>query len=1347
MEKKISLAFILLLSLLSLNAQNPIELPDGYTFPYWPEYNYKDIGDLHTIQEQPWVDDDHVVDGWDWSFPSFVEPSPRSLLGLQRIINLNRSFEPVNLQFKANSIAILWVAWRDIEPTMGNYDFSQLKSRIEQANSVGSDIILRVLCHARGRANNETGGQAPLWLDDLGVDYEQSSGANINYNPLHPAFHDRYIKLIKKLGEEGIPDMVKAAYVGWASPALGDEGIGPYHDDVQRNADVPEVIERIDTWAEVFEGQEHKVFMGAPLHYGFDKGFGVRRGFVEMYAYQIPSSDLGQYIDHAGYLSVDESAPIIANRGFHGEVNEEYGEDFVSGDNPFILYRFGYTTEGFPYRYFMSSLRLLQMRCTYTHITGHLVPEMLPFIAQELGRTVEDAPSVWSFLNTTYIRTSFYENNDWQDPPRTFTQTEIDEGIEMKNFERWLYQRDATGYETTPAVKILHTYRQWMIQPDKDYDYIARSGKRMGFHVDERWEGIKDLAAVKVTYFDHHAGELKLTYNDGTENITKTQVLTGDEGLKTATFFVSNIAPNAISEHEFDFILEAGDDTENIVVSMVRIVHADESTGQLGTFSLNTSATHGSIVLDPPGGNYYPDTEVTVTAVGDLGYGFESWGGDLTGTENPVVITMDGDKNISAVFTEVEPVELTTYAENGVIVLNPPGGVYNPGTEVTLTVEADLGYVFHSWGGDLTGSEIPATIIMDSDKNVTASFIKASGINLGAEDGTMYIASDGLVYTGFRSTWRVENLGNVVAGTNDPELFKTWTVVPRNTDFSRQFSMPVENGTYQVTLMTSEHDNYYAQSGKRVTQISYEDIIYHETFDTWDAIRAMNTALDITDIVTVEDGELNVRLRKIGDVWDDVPIFHAFKAIRIDDEQEIYTLVTNADNGIVLTNPFGDKFYEGFEVTLNAIPDEGYKFNGWSGSYDGTDNPVSITMDGDKEITALFSLIPDYTLSVIADNGTVAINPDQDTYQEGTVVTLTATPDEGYEFTGWSGDLSGTDNPVTITMDSDKEITALFTLIPTYTLSITAENGTVAIDPVEDTYQEGTVVTLTATPDEGYEFSGWSGDLSGTDNPVSITMDGDKDITALFTIPSYTLSITAENGTVAIDPAGDTYQEGTVVTLTATPDEGYEFTGWSGDLSGTDNPVSITMDGDKEITALFTLIPSYTLTITAENGTVVIDPVGDTYQEGTVVTLTATPDEGYEFSGWSGDLSGIDNPDSIIMDGNKEVIAEFTIITQVDDLWNTAAGQIRLGQNYPNPFSTNTTIPYSLGEPCHVRLTVYNFTGQQIAVLVNEHQEKGRYTYDWKAKDNSGNPLGSGLYLYRLETSNGIFMVEKLIVK
>lgn len=1098
MKRIIGLFILLMIGLHSYAQTKPIELPEGYTFPYWPENNYLGVSDLGTIQEQPWVNSDHVVDGWDWSFPSFVEPSPRSLLGLQRITTLNKSFEPVNLQFKANSIGILWVDWRDLEPTMGNYDFSKVKSRIEQANRSGSDIILRILGHARGNASNPTGGQAPLWLDDLGVDYAQSTGNNLNYNPLHPAFHDRYIKLINKMAEEGIPDLVEAAYVGWASPSYGDEGIGPYHDDVQKNATVPEVIERIDTWAEAFKGQENKVFMGAPLHYGFDKGFGVRRGFVEMYLYQIPNTDLGQYIDQDGYLIVDESSPIIDNKGFHGEVNEEYGDGFVSGDNPFILYRFGYTTDGFPYRYFMSSLRTLQMRCTYTHIEGQLVPQMLPFIARELGRTVEDAPSVWSFLNTTYMAKSNYANNDDRDPPRTFTQTEIDQGIEMKNFERWLYQRDAPGYETTPAVKILHAYKQWMVQNNKHYDYIARSGKKMGFDVDDRWTGIEDSVAIKVSYFDNYAGEMNLLYNDGSGVKTKTHALTGDEGLKTVTFFVPNIASNEMPNN-FDFVLEAGANTENIVVSMVRLVHADVSAGQMGTFSLNTNAANGSILLDPPGGNYFPGEEVTVTAVGDLGYGFDSWSGDLSGTENSVTITMNSDKTISANFVEVVPVALNVDAQNGSVILDPPGGVYNPGTEVTLSVEANSGYGFRNWSGDLTGSAIPATIIMDGEKAVTANFAKAYGINLGAEDGTSYKASDGMVYTGLRTSWAANDLGNVVAGTNDPELFTTWTVVPRNTDYIRNFSMAVENGAYQVTLMTSEHDSYYAQPGKRVTDISYEDSMYHPAFDTWDAVGAMNTALEIVDIVTVDDGELNVVLRKVGDVWDDVPIFHAFKAVKLDEQQATYNLVTAADgSGIVERSPFGDSFYEGFEVTLTAVPDEGYKFNGWSGSYNGLDNPAKVIMDSDKDITAQFTAIPTYTLSTTATNGSVAVSPAGATHYEGTEVTLTATPDEGYEFSGWSGDLSGLDNPATITMDDDKEVTASFTLIPTYALSVTSENGAVAMDPVGGIYERGTSVTLTATPDEGYEFFAWGGDLNDTINPTTIYMSGDKDVIAAF---------------------------------------------------------------------------------------------------------------------------------------------------------------------------------------------------------------------------------------------------------
>jgi len=291
--------------------------------------------------------------------------------------------------------------------------------------------------------------------------------------------------------------------------------------------------------------------------------------------YNIPNRDLGQYIDNKGYLSVDETSPIIRHRCFNGEVNEEYEAAWATSGRDF---RFGNTTNPFPYRYFISSLRALQMQCTYVHTTGHLLPQMLPFIALELGRTVEDTPDVWAFLNTSYLRTSNYKNNDWKN--RQFTATEQSEGIETKNFERWLFQRDASGYETKPEEKIQHAIKMWMVQPDKYYDYIARSGKKIGFDIDDRWVHIQDSIAFKVTYFDKYAGSLNLVYNNGQEQVQKSQPLIGDGKLKTMTFFISKLKANSLPNN-FDFTLEAGANTEKIVVSMVRVIKATGQSGQV----------------------------------------------------------------------------------------------------------------------------------------------------------------------------------------------------------------------------------------------------------------------------------------------------------------------------------------------------------------------------------------------------------------------------------------------------------------------------------------------------------------------------------------------------------------------------------------------------------------------------------------------------------------------------------------------------------------------------------------------------------------------------------------------
>jgi len=87
-----------------------------------------------------------------------------------------------------------------------------------------------------------------------------------------------------------------------------------------------------------------------------------------------------------------------------------------------------------------------------------------------------------------------------------------------------------------------------------------------------------------------------------------------------------------------------------------------------------------------------------------------------------------------------------------------------------------------------------------------------------------------------------------------------------------------------------------------------------------------------------------------------------------------------------------------------------------------------------------------------------------------------------------------------------------------------------------------------------------------------------------------------------------------------------------------------------------------------------------------------------------------------------------------------------LEQNYPNPFNPSTTISFALPEPGMTKLTVYNIIGQEIAVLVSDYLEAGVYKIQFDA--NSVNKrLTSGLYLYRLESKNFIYIKKMLLIK
>ena len=352
-----------------------------------------------------------------------------------------------------------------------------------------------------------------------------------------------------------------------------------------------------------------------------------------------------------------------------------------------------------------------------------------------------------------------------------------------------------------------------------------------------------------------------------------------------------------------------------------------------------------------------------------------------------------------------------------------------------------------------------------------------------------------------------------------------------------------------------------------------------------------------------------------------------------------YTLTVDMagdGSGQVQSDPPGTTFMHGSVVTLTATAEIGSTFAGWSGDIVTTTNPITLTMDSDKFITATFTL-NQYELNVATvGNGTAA--PNSGTYDYGTVVTVTATADIGSTFLDWSGDVVTTTNPITVTMDSDKFITAKFTLNQ-YELNVaTVGNGTAA--PNSGTYDYGTVVTLTATADLGSTFLDWSGDLISTTNPVTLTMDSNKFITATFSLNQYELNV-ATVGTGTAAPNSGTYDYGTVVTLTATADLGSTFIDWSGDVISTSNPITVTMDSDKAITATFALNQYQLTTFTDGNGSGTVSPSNGTYDHGTIITVTATANFGSSFTGWSGDVITTTNPVTVTMDSDNVITATF----------------------------------------------------------------------------------------------------------
>ena len=327
-----------------------------------------------------------------------------------------------------------------------------------------------------------------------------------------------------------------------------------------------------------------------------------------------------------------------------------------------------------------------------------------------------------------------------------------------------------------------------------------------------------------------------------------------------------------------------------------------------------------------------------------------------------------------------------------------------------------------------------------------------------------------------------------------------------------------------------------------------------------------------------------------------------------------------------------DVHVHGLIATLSAAASEGWRFDHWDGPNDtSTENPHNVSAARVGDYTAWFVQQLELTVSIEGDgvvkiSGGDSVGPAPLMVDRDSEWALIAVDTNGWCFDHWDGDVAGTNGSMTVVIDENKAIEAVF--VPQYELVVSIEGeGSVEVDGADAAggapilICEGAEQTLTAVSSNGWRFDRWSGDVVGTNGSIAVTIDGNKTLTAEFVQQfELTVSITGE-GSVEIDGVGPvgaapvTVDKDSAQILTAVATNGWHFDRWDGDALGTDNPITVTMGEDKAIEAVFVAEPTLTVRILSESGDEFISSNG-IYEPGTVVSIDAHIPDGWEFDRW-----------------------------------------------------------------------------------------------------------------------------------
>lgn len=612
---------------------------------------------------------------------------------------------------------------------------------------------------------------------------------------------------------------------------------------------------------------------------------------------------------------------------------------------------------------------------------------------------------------------------------------------------------------------------------------------------------------------------------------------------------------------------------------------------------------------------YDANTLVNITAVPDEGYVFRGWGGDCSGCGlNPICgVLMNQDKNCTATFKVTHTLTINKVGTGQGDVVDGTNCTINwngntgtcvayEGASVTLLATPASNSNFSGWS-DGTGSASvcsgtgSCSFNLNQDSSLNATFVlKEYAVTVNANgNGSGVISSDP---AGINLSYPLSN------SSNKEFIHGTTVVLTAMANTGSTVSWLCEGGSA-------------SGNGTQIATCTFSNI---------------SSAKTAIATFTISVYSLNVSINPAG----------AGSVI---------------GTGISCPTDCTESFNFGASIELTAVASEGYVFNNWSGSINSSSQNIEFVMDGDKTITAYFTpigCIPS-SLNISIDlplegflvtkgeqvliRVFVKDNCNNNVTGSNVVVTFSNSDsnlilyDDGQHNDGSAGDgvyanvwIPNYVGNCIITIYAEK--TGLSTNTDSvsgmvqepapvlYNLTISKKGSGSGIitatdllcedNTCEGTYTSGTNVELTASPEVGSTFVGWSGDCSscGNNTACQIVIDSNKVCEATFALAFYSLNVSVNpwssgkvyaQGVSCPEDCTESYVFGSSVSLTAVPNDGYIFSNWSGSIESSSNPLTITMDSNKTVVANFAPVTYQKITVISPNGGEII-PTGSVYK-------------------------------------------------------------------------------------------------------------------------------------------------------